>query len=262
MIINNCGFNHCHDTDFNIERPSGSGDYLLLLLKSDCVFCINGKDINVASGSFFLYEKSYPQYYHSSDGKLFSNDWIHFDFEPGELECFKKLRIPFNRPVKLDNIHSLSYCIKCIASENCTSHIHKNSLINCYMNIIFLTVSEYINSTNCNSSSISKEILSTIRNKIYAKPYEKRTVASTAHEVRMSPSHFEHMYKQCFGITFINDLINSKIEYAKLHLTQSNISVKQIAEACGYNNPTHFFRQFKKIVNMTPNEYRSLSKVK
>ncbi|MGB4091586.1 MAG: hypothetical protein WBK46_06540 [Ruminococcus flavefaciens] len=46
MIINNAGYDHCHDADFFIERPEGSGDNLLLLLKTDTIFTIDGKDID------------------------------------------------------------------------------------------------------------------------------------------------------------------------------------------------------------------------
>ena len=103
-------------------------------------------------------------------------------------------------------------------------------------------------------------MLLTIRNKIYSKPYEPRNIESSAHEVRMSPSNFQHLYKKAFGISFINDIIQSRIEYAKLHLTQTNITVKSISELCGYNNITHFFRQFKEVTGMTPIEYRKNNK--
>ena len=47
MKIVNAGFNHTHDSDFNIDRPDGSGDNLLILLRSDAVFNIDGRDVRV-----------------------------------------------------------------------------------------------------------------------------------------------------------------------------------------------------------------------
>lgn len=61
MIINNVGYNHCHDADFYIDRPNGSGDYLLLLLKTDSIFTLNGKDVKVNKNTFFIYKKDTPQ---------------------------------------------------------------------------------------------------------------------------------------------------------------------------------------------------------
>ena len=45
MKINNIGYNHTHDADFVIQRTTGSGDYLLLLLKTPAVFTLRGKDL-------------------------------------------------------------------------------------------------------------------------------------------------------------------------------------------------------------------------
>lgn len=58
MIIHNVGYNHCHDADFFIDRPDGSGDYLLLVLKTDTIFTLDGKDTIVPKNSFFLYKRN------------------------------------------------------------------------------------------------------------------------------------------------------------------------------------------------------------
>ena len=56
MIINNAGYNHCHDVDFFISRPDGSGDYLMLILKTDTIISINYNEFTVPANSFFLYK--------------------------------------------------------------------------------------------------------------------------------------------------------------------------------------------------------------
>ena len=38
MIIHNVGYHHQHDSDFKIERPTGTGDLLFLLVKTDAIF--------------------------------------------------------------------------------------------------------------------------------------------------------------------------------------------------------------------------------
>ena len=62
MEIRNAGYNHCHDTDFIIDRPKGSGDNLLLLLKTDCIVTLDGVDQLVPANSVFLYPKDAPQF--------------------------------------------------------------------------------------------------------------------------------------------------------------------------------------------------------
>ena len=77
MRINNVGYNHFHDADFSISRPEGSGDYLMLLLKTSGIFELGGKELRVGEGSALLYRRGTPQFYRAA-GAQFGNDWFHF----------------------------------------------------------------------------------------------------------------------------------------------------------------------------------------
>ncbi|HBN11516.1 MAG TPA: hypothetical protein DD392_06170 [Ruminococcus sp.] len=103
-------------------------------------------------------------------------------------------------------------------------------------------------------------MLSTIRNKIYSHPYEKRTIDSTAHEVRMSKSNFQQLYKKYFNITFMQDLINSRIQYAQMLLLNTNLSSADVSKHCGYNYYAHFERQFRQKTGLTPFQFRNIKK--
>ena len=41
MDIINVGFDYKHPADFKIQRPNGSGDYILLILRSPAFFIFN-----------------------------------------------------------------------------------------------------------------------------------------------------------------------------------------------------------------------------
>ena len=56
MKINNIGYNHTHDADLVIQRPTGSGDHLLLLLKTPAVFTFGEKDVFTEPDSFILFK--------------------------------------------------------------------------------------------------------------------------------------------------------------------------------------------------------------
>lgn len=57
MQINTIGYNHVHDADLKIQRPSGSGDNLLLLVKTPAVFTLHEEDI-VTEGNSFIKGKN------------------------------------------------------------------------------------------------------------------------------------------------------------------------------------------------------------
>ncbi len=257
MIINNIGYNHCHDADFFIDRPTGSGDNLLLLVKTDAIFTIDGKDIIVPENSFFVYKKDRPQFYRCIPQSVFSNDWIHFTYENDEEEEFLSMGLGYETPIQLDNPYFVSFCIKSIANEVYSSHKHRQSNIKHYTFLMFNHVSEQLSAVKSDEHNNYYELLSAVRSRIYSANYQFFSVESTAHEIRMSKSNFQHLYKKYFGVTFVEDLINSKIEHAKMLLLNTNLTSADISRQCGYNNFAHFSRQFKEHTGMTPLEYRN-----
>lgn len=254
--INNIGYNHCHDADFFIERPEGSGDYLLLLLKTDAIFTIDGRDIIVPKDSVFIYPKGRPQYYRCLPQHTFENDWLHFDFTTKDKESdFIGKKIPFETPIPM-NLNFLSYCIKSISYEKNSNHPYREQSIRSYLFLMFIKIAEQVEKADVYRSGEQYEMLATIRNKIYAEPYVPRGVNWAAHEVRMSRSTFQHAYKKMFGVSYVQDFICSKISYSKMLLTSTNLTIEEVAKQSGYRSYVHYARQFREQTGMSPSEYR------
>ena len=256
MIINNVGFDHCHDADFYIDRPDGSGDYLLLLVRSPAVFEIEGREILTPAGSVFIYPKGRPQRYRCVPFNCFENDWVHFDFDDrAEEEEFMSMNIPLETPVTMP-LEFMSYCVKSIAYERYSDNLCRVQSAELFMWLIFNKIKEKTHSSISGRRSSQFELISTVRNKIYSHPYEQRNVDSTAHEVRMSRSAFQHAYKKHFGMTFIEDLVKSRVSYAKMLLSTTNMNINDVSTSSGYHSYVHFARQFKEQTGFTPSEFR------
>lgn len=71
-----------------------------------------------------------------------------------------------------------------------------------------------------------------------------------------SSSHFCRMFKQEFSMTFSEFLTNIRIQNAKKALANSSENIKEIYEKCGYNSNQRFFYDFKRLVGLTPAQYR------
>ena len=84
---------------FVVERMEGSGDYLLLFLRSAAEFDPGTGYVPVSEGHYILFRKDCPQKYRKLDG-MFINDWMHFDFDSYD-SYFENLGIPFNTPLAL-----------------------------------------------------------------------------------------------------------------------------------------------------------------
>jgi two-component system, response regulator YesN len=69
-------------------------------------------------------------------------------------------------------------------------------------------------------------------------------------------SYLSHLFKSKLGKNYVDYLNEVRITKAKELLTSSKRSLCQIAKAVGYDNAKYFFRVFKKITGVTPEQYR------
>jgi AraC-like DNA-binding protein len=79
------------------------------------------------------------------------------------------------------------------------------------------------------------------------------TLAAAAN---LSKFHFCNKYKGLTGYSPIKHFLNMKMEHACQLLDSSQLSVKGVASALGYDDPLYFSRQFRKTVGISPRAYR------
>lgn len=98
--------------------------------------------------------------------------------------------------------------------------------------------------------------LQKLRLDMQAAPQNAGNAKEAASTIGISLSYFQHLYSQFFHISYQKDLIRMKLSYAKELLSTTDMSVEDVAFACGYTNPVHFYRQFQTFAGITPGKYR------
>ena len=78
-----------------------------------------------------------------------------------------------------------------------------------------------------------------------------------AEEISISPNHFSSIFSQEMGITFIEYLIQKRMERAKQLLRTTQLRSSEIAYQVGYRDPHYFSSTFRKTQGMTATEYRA-----
>ncbi|WP_199426876.1 response regulator transcription factor [Thermaerobacillus caldiproteolyticus] len=82
------------------------------------------------------------------------------------------------------------------------------------------------------------------------------TLEEVAEHVGLSPYYFSKLFKDRFGMTFIDYLTEVRIERAKEEMRDPKKSLKEVCFLVGYNDPNYFSRVFKKQTGLSPTEYR------
>lgn len=76
-----------------------------------------------------------------------------------------------------------------------------------------------------------------------------------AEKCHISEIHFRNLFKEHYGTTPHQYIIDVRINKAKQLLADGMLKINTISEECGFSNPYHFSRLFKEKTGLTPTEY-------
>ena len=82
------------------------------------------------------------------------------------------------------------------------------------------------------------------------------TLDSTAREIGLSPSYLSALFKKATGMRFREHLNRVRVEEGKLLLLSTNDSLADIALALGFGDQSYFCKVFKRVVGLTPGQFR------
>jgi AraC-like DNA-binding protein len=81
-----------------------------------------------------------------------------------------------------------------------------------------------------------------------------------ARQVNLSPWHFMHLFKAETSVSPNQYLRSLKMKKAKALLKDSFLSIKEITSLVGFNDRSHFSRDFKSLFGQNPSEFRARNK--
>lgn len=82
------------------------------------------------------------------------------------------------------------------------------------------------------------------------------SIRDLARQVHMSESHFSHQVKALLGVAPKAYVREQRIARARELLRSTTLTIEEIAGELGYDEPTSFFRAFKRAMGLTPGEFR------
>ncbi len=82
------------------------------------------------------------------------------------------------------------------------------------------------------------------------------TVSDVADSVNVSTDYLRHLFHQLSDKSPHRHIIDAKLEKSMKFLSETDISVSQIADQCGFNDVYYFSNIFKKAISISPKAYR------
>jgi AraC-like DNA-binding protein len=96
---------------------------------------------------------------------------------------------------------------------------------------------------------------------IHAHYPEKITLDAIASAGMMCRSKCCHLFKQTLRQTIFEYLLHYRIRKSLKLLTDTGMSITEIAGRCGFNSASYYTETFNKITGMTPRDYRRQPKL-
>ena len=172
---------------------------------------------------------------------------INFDFD--EDVCFSPFVTKaknfnaivgyFHTAQKVWNQKKPGYVIKCKAE---------------LYNIIYAMHQEYFTEyLPKNKLDVIKPAIDYIHEKYTDEVINIETIAKICN---ISPEYFRRIFKSFYGVTPVNYINNLKITRVKELLGSQMYSVTDAARMSGFNEMSYFSREFKKVMGVSPSEYK------
>jgi len=87
-------------------------------------------------------------------------------------------------------------------------------------------------------------------------PSNDNSPAALAHRADLSPARLARLTKRIFGLTPSQFIVKTRITTGSRLLVETEKTVAEIAQLCGYHDQSAFTRAFRATSGMTPLEYR------
>ena len=225
------------------------------ITRGDGVFILNGKRYPVSPGDLII---ANPNTLHA----LLSDSGIDYHCMLIRPDFFSK-----------DDINTMSFksliksdkTIESIFAELKSEYVFELAAADIMKKAIVYRLIAYL-ARNYSKPTLSKEdierrtaALSRIRKveDFVSKNYKNKISTSDLAKIfYVSENHFCRLFKKTVGISAIEYINEDRIGKSELLLSQTDLSITEIAAEVGFENANYFARVFNKIRKESPSEYR------
>lgn len=256
--ISKVGFGYRHPPDFFIDRPGGSGDFLMLHFTVPILLHDATGTKEHPADTCILYAPKFKQWYRGAHNQGLVNHWCHFSGR-GAAAWVKRCELMVNRAMQPVQLQALPPLFHALEREFLRREPYWHEACVTLMQQILIAFAR--GSTVVDQPETTPRLselalaLHDLRAQVHRDLVERWTIPEMARRVHLSPSRFAHLYRKFFGTSPLDDLISARIERARWLLSSGTMSVKEAAVESGFADLHYFSRCFRRRVGCAPSRY-------
>jgi AraC family transcriptional regulator of arabinose operon len=243
------------------ERKDGVDQAIFIYCIKGAGWCdLDGNIFSIKAGDLLVLPPDLPHAYGAEPSHPWSIYWFHAQ---GSLlaDYLRELDVSSERPVKhIDDVPQLPALFEEVLEL--VEHGYTRSQMLCasqtLAHLIAVMIREH-RSADHKQPTVHQKIAQTIA---YMKQHLNRAIQldALAAIANLSRSRYVDLFKHQTGYPPIDYFIRLRMHRACQLLDTTDLSVKAIAAALGYDDPLYFSRLFRAVNEQSPVEYRKLRK--
>lgn len=238
--------------------PGKSGIWRFILSRSPVIFHAGSVTECRKIGQYCLCTPGSSPALEPLDGYAMA-DFLEFTLSETETQKIRSLPISFDCVVSPPNWPDLSSLVQSVSVTFDSSDTYRQEKMGGFLTVLLYGIASGEEpETHASSAELPDIRMLRLRRKLSDDLSARPTVEDAAASAGLSVSRFEYLYKEKFGISFVNDLIRLRIRRSCVLLRTTDWTVSQISRFLGYENESNFFRQFRQLVGISPREYRKM----
>ena len=167
------------------------------------------------------------------------------------LKCFEKRVIPLSSGFRFD----LENLFSKLEREYHSKDIYSERLVWQYLNEILICLTRIDNYSKPKIADGSAGVIKDAIKYVNENYSSDISLEGVSHELALSKCFFSRKFKEISGFGFNEYLTLVRMSNAEKLLSESDMSVTEVALACGFNNSSYFAAVFRKMWGTTPYKY-------
>lgn len=240
---------------------------LYTILSGQCRFFVETNIFSVTAGSGVIIAPGTLHHTTAYSGASYERFIIYFhkeDIQPEVWRTATALMPDFfeSRKITVPNFHhkELSELMQKIHIEAKSPGEASSLLLTCYTHEFLLLLLRYQDITTVQNeiSDPTAAAISQAAEYISSHLMNNITLEDAANVANLSSTYFSKKFKELTGVGFKEYMNHQRIKQASTLLLQTNHSITEISEECGFHNSNYFGDLFKQMRGVSPSTYRKM----
>lgn len=222
------------------------------------IYVCDGKTYHLKAGNAFYIPMHTRGSYRADDDDPWQYTWIYFAGSSGS-KFYEDLNLSEEAPIYTTNdCKAVNKAIE--ALERLSESGNPYAVASGFYGLLNAMTASNRNQAAGRKKS-GEEYITACKNYIAAKSCEKISVSDLCNLVKIDRTYLYRLFKEYLKTGPKEYILKTKLDTAKQLLSQSPLSVSEVAELVGYEDPFAFSKQFKLHFGISPRDYGAKHKI-